>query len=64
MDEDRLSSEDIYDMLVHPVCALEEYINMANSSPIVDTIALALRHVLDAVEEDMYKEKNRNEKTV
>lgn len=62
MDEDRLSSADIYDKLVHPVCALEEYTNMANSSPIVDTIALALRCILNEVEEDMYKEANRNGK--
>lgn len=60
MGEDRLSSAEIYNRLVNPVCALEEYINMANSSPIVDTIALALRHILNEVEADMYKETSKN----
>lgn len=60
MNDDRLSSADIYNKLVNPVCALEEYINVANSSPIVDTIALALRHILNEVEADMYKETNKN----
>lgn len=62
MGEDRLSSADIYNKLVNPVCALEEYINVANSSPIVDTIALALRHILNEVEQDMYKEEDKDGK--
>ena len=57
-----MTKQDIHENLVAPVCALEEYCVLANSSPIVDTVAMALRKILDDIEEDLMKEKN-NDKT-
>lgn len=55
-----MTKEEIHAKLVSPVCALEEYCKLGeNYSPIVDTISIALRHILNEIEEDFMKEKKK-----
>jgi len=57
-----MTKEEIHVKLVSPICALEEYCRFGeNYSPIVDTVSIALRHILNEIEEDFTKEK-RNDK--
>lgn len=56
-----MTKKDIHENLVAPVCALEEYCVLANSSPIVDTVAMALRKILDDIEEDLMEENKNDE---
>lgn len=51
-----MTKKEIHAILVDPICALEEYVNMSDSSAIVNTVAIALRHILDKIEDDMTKE--------
>lgn len=51
-----MNKKDIHAMLVDPVCALEEYCDLApDTSAILQTIKIALRCCLDKIELDMYK---------
>lgn len=56
-----MTKQDIHAKLVSPVCALEEYCKMSDCSPIVDTVAIALRHILDEIEEDAYSKESKHE---
>ena len=58
-----MTKQEIHYKLVHPVCALEEYCRIgADSSPIVYTLTMALRHILDEIEDDMYNEVKEKKK--
>ena len=55
-----MTKEEIHYKLVSPVCALEEYVSVSGGcSPIVDTITIVLRHILNEIEEDFMKEKKK-----
>lgn len=57
-----MTKQEIHAKLVSPVCALEEYCRLGeNYSPIVDTISIALRHILDEIEVDAYNKENKND---
>ena len=46
-----MTKRDIYDKLVDPICALEEYEKIGgNTSPIVSTVTIALRAILNEIE--------------
>lgn len=58
-----MTKQEIHAKLVSPVCALEEYCRLGeNYSPIVDTISIALRHILNEIEDDMYNDKAKEKK--
>ena len=47
----------VHQDLVSPVCALEEYAQTVEVSPIIDVISLALRKILDDIENGKYEVK-------
>ena len=55
-----MTKEEIHAKLVSPICALEEYCRLdGDCSPIVDTVSIALRPILDKIEEDYMKEQKK-----
>lgn len=44
---------DYHCKLVQPICALEEYIQCKETDAIVSTIAFALRHILNEMEQEV-----------
>ena len=53
-----MTKQEIFDELVDPVCALEEYCNTGDASAIVCIISKALLDILHDIEDDCRKEKS------
>ena len=47
----------VHQDLVAPVCALEEYAQTTDCSPIIDVISMALRKILEDIENEKYEVK-------
>lgn len=47
----------VHQDLVSPVCALEEYAQTTDCSPIIDVISMALRKILEDIEAGKYEDK-------
>ena len=54
-----MSKQEIFDILIDPICALEEYVQIKGDSCIVGTISIALRHILNEIERDLMEERKK-----